>query len=100
MDIAGAVRHGAVVRVEQRLDGVVDLAVTGIGRAVLGEHPLAHRPHVPVAVMGDEQQAGQQDLGLRQPEVHAALDPTTGRRVAKRSGRPLRPGDRARLLQR
>jgi hypothetical protein len=38
--------------------------------------------------MGDEQQARQQDLGLRQPEVHAALDATTG--AASRSARAAR----------
>ena len=100
VDVAGAVRHGAVVRVQQRLERVVDFAVTGVGGTVLGEHPLAHRAHVAVPVVGDEQEPGQQDLGLRQPEVHAALDATSGRCVAEGSGRPLRTGHRSRLLQR
>ena len=89
-----------VAAAEQLVERNSHLTGSELAGSVLEQHPLAHRAHVPVGVVGDEQQPRQEDLGLGQPEVHAALDATTGRGIAQRPRRPLRADHRVRLVQR
>lgn len=43
---------------------MADLARAELARAVLRQHPLAHRAHVAMGVVGDEEQPREKDLCL------------------------------------
>ena len=91
---------GVVVRwVEAAIELTADHAGASGRGAVLGEHPVADVSHGGPGRAGNVEEAGEEDLGLGEPEVESSVDAAARGGVGELPSRSLCTNERLRLKE-